>query len=171
MNPVLPKTDSRNDTAKPVQESKEERLKVPMGNTPAAQVERKSPPAGGQQQPAAQVKEEKEPVPPPSQTFKPERPPEEKTTPLPRPATEKREPPRETGIEMPPVPVMEYNINPRQKDLLEKLKSIKKITRKEYAEMFNVSIPTAARDLKELMDKQLLKAEGPLGPGRWYELV
>jgi HAE1 family hydrophobic/amphiphilic exporter-1 len=62
-------------------------------------------------------------------------------------------------------------INPRQQELLEKLKTIKKITRKEYAKLFNISIPTAARDLKELVDKKLIKAQGPLGPGRWYELL
>jgi len=36
--------------------------------------------------------------------------------------------------------------------------------------MFKVSIPTASRDLKELTDKELIKGQGPLGPGRWYEL-
>jgi predicted HTH transcriptional regulator len=113
------------------------------------QTEKKSPPA--------QIKEEKKEPAKPFPVSKPELPPAEKAPSLPR--------------EIPPPPAMEYNINPRQKDLLERLKSIKKITRKEYAEMFNVSIPTAARDLKELMDKQLLKAEGPLGPGRWYEPV
>lgn len=62
-------------------------------------------------------------------------------------------------------------LNPRQKELLEKLKEMKKITRKEYAQMFGVSVPTAARDLKELVDKNLVQPHGPLGPGRWYELV
>ncbi|MCX7927242.1 MAG: efflux RND transporter permease subunit [Candidatus Omnitrophica bacterium] len=61
-------------------------------------------------------------------------------------------------------------LNPRQQQLIEKLKIIKKITRKEYAEMFSISIPTASRDLKELVDKHILRARGPLGPGRWYEL-
>jgi HAE1 family hydrophobic/amphiphilic exporter-1 len=68
-------------------------------------------------------------------------------------------------------PSDKQELNPRQKELLEKLKEIKKITRKECAQMFRVSIPTAARDLKELTDKKLLKAQGPLGPGRWYELI
>ena len=54
--------------------------------------------------------------------------------------------------------------------MLEYLKEKKKITRKEYAQVFKVSIPTAARDLKELLDKGLVVARGPLGPGRWYEL-
>lgn len=63
-----------------------------------------------------------------------------------------------------------YELSLRQKELVEKLKVLKKITRKEYAKEFKISIPTAARDLKELVDKNILKARGPLGPGRWYEL-
>jgi len=62
-------------------------------------------------------------------------------------------------------------LNSRQAELLEKLKTVKRITRKEYADMFNISIPTAARDLRELVDKKVLKPQGPLGPGRWYELA
>jgi len=62
-------------------------------------------------------------------------------------------------------------LNPRQKELLVKLKELKKVTRKEYAQIFKISVPTAARDLKELADKGLIKGQGPLGPGRWYELV
>ncbi len=62
-------------------------------------------------------------------------------------------------------------LNPRQKELLEKLKGLKRITRKEYAKEFKISIPTASRDLKELVDKGLIKGQGPLGPGRWYEFV
>jgi HAE1 family hydrophobic/amphiphilic exporter-1 len=61
-------------------------------------------------------------------------------------------------------------LNERQVEILEKLKTIKKITRKQYAEMFSISVPTAARDLKELLKRNLLRARGPLGPGRWYEL-
>jgi HAE1 family hydrophobic/amphiphilic exporter-1 len=62
-------------------------------------------------------------------------------------------------------------LNARQIEILEKLKTLKKVTRKEYAEMFGISIPTAARDLKRLLDIKLLCAQGPLGPGRWYELT
>jgi len=58
----------------------------------------------------------------------------------------------------------------RQIQLLEHIKKSGRITRKEYADLFKISIPTAARDLRGLMDKGFLKAEGPLGPGRWYEL-
>lgn len=76
----------------------------------------------------------------------------------PRPAKEK--------IEKPASPYL----NKRQAQLLEHIKSSGRITRKEYSDLFNISVPTAARDLKYLMDKGFLKAEGPLGPGRWYEL-
>jgi predicted HTH transcriptional regulator len=58
----------------------------------------------------------------------------------------------------------------RQSRLLEHIKKAGRITRKEYSDLFNISVPTAARDLRYLMDKGFLKAEGPLGPGRWYEL-
>ena len=58
----------------------------------------------------------------------------------------------------------------RQIQLLEYIKKSGKITRKEYSDLFRISVPTAARDLRYLMDKGFLKAEGPLGPGRWYEL-
>jgi hypothetical protein len=58
----------------------------------------------------------------------------------------------------------------RHSRLLEHIKKAGRITRKEYSDLFNISVPTAARDLRYLMDKGFLKAEGPLGPGRWYEL-
>ena len=82
--------------------------------------------------------------------------------------------PSEEALVKPSVPSIlepKPEMNPRQKELLEKLKTLKKITRKEYAKEFNISIPTAARDLKELVDKKLIKPQGPLGPGRWYELA
>jgi hypothetical protein len=88
------------------------------------------------------------------------------------------ETPKETEALAPPVTPVQPEIsqtarelNPRQKELLEKLKTLQKITRKDYAVMFNISVPTAARDLKELVDKKLLLPKGPLGPGRWYELL
>jgi len=62
-------------------------------------------------------------------------------------------------------------LNARQTELIEKLKTMQRVTRKEYAEIFAISIPTAARDLKELVDRKILKASGPLGPGRWYEIA
>lgn len=62
-------------------------------------------------------------------------------------------------------------LNVRQKELLEYLKENKKITRKEYIDKFNVSMPTAARDFKELQDKNIIKPYGPLGQGRYFVLT
>lgn len=59
----------------------------------------------------------------------------------------------------------------RQEEALAYIRQAGRLTRKEYAEHFQVSIPTAARDLKELVKKGYLKGMGPLGPGRWYELT
>jgi hydrophobic/amphiphilic exporter-1 (mainly G- bacteria), HAE1 family len=58
----------------------------------------------------------------------------------------------------------------RQYALIDRLKMTGRITRKEYTDMLNISPATAARDLKILLDKKILVAKGPLGPGRWYEL-
>ena len=57
----------------------------------------------------------------------------------------------------------------RQEEALAYIRQVGRLTRKEYAEHFRISIPTAARDLKELVKKGYLKGVGPLGPGRWYE--
>ncbi len=65
----------------------------------------------------------------------------------------------------------EMPLNRRQERLLEHLRQVKRITRKEYADVFGISVPTAARDLKELLDRRLIRARGPLGPGRWYEMM
>ncbi|MDD2702394.1 MAG: efflux RND transporter permease subunit [Candidatus Omnitrophica bacterium] len=93
---------------------------------------------------------------------------EQKTLPTPRPEQQSATPVQPAfGTEQ----KSESELNPRQKDILEKLKTLKKITRKDYARMCNISIPTAARDLKEMVDKKLLQPQGPLGPGRWYELT
>ena len=84
-------------------------------------------------------------------------------------------PPKPTPM-LPEPPIPEETARPlpmfnkRQEQLIEHLKKIKRITRKEYALKFKISVPTAARDLKELLDKGILVANGPLGPGRWYEL-
>ena len=73
-------------------------------------------------------------------------------------------------IVLPPPKAPLSRLNKRQEQLIEHLKKIGKITRKEYAQLFNISVPTAARDLRELLSKGILTANGPLGPGRWYEL-
>ncbi len=69
-----------------------------------------------------------------------------------------------------PQPEEEMPLNRRQERLLEHLKQVRRITRKEYSDVFGISVPTAARDLKDLLDRGLVRARGPLGPGRWYEL-
>lgn len=62
-------------------------------------------------------------------------------------------------------------LNPRQLKLLERLKTHNRITRKEYVELTGASVPTAARDLKELVDRGLIRGFGPLARGRYYELA
>jgi len=62
-------------------------------------------------------------------------------------------------------------LSKRQEEALATIREKGRITRKEYAEHFQISIPTAARDLKELLQKGHLRGVGPLGPGRWYEPV
>lgn len=64
----------------------------------------------------------------------------------------------------------ELILNERQKRLIEYLQKNGRITRKDYAELFNISIATAARDLKELQNRGIIKSRGPKGPGRWYEI-
>ncbi|MFC1667461.1 efflux RND transporter permease subunit [Candidatus Omnitrophota bacterium] len=97
-------------------------------------------------------------------------PPETETKPPP----ETKLPPEQPGPTETKLPLVSKKplskLNKRQEQLLDYLKEIKRITRKEYAQFFKISVPTAARDLKELLDKGLLIANGPLGPGRWYEL-
>ncbi|MFC1509214.1 efflux RND transporter permease subunit [Candidatus Omnitrophota bacterium] len=95
--------------------------------------------------------------------------------PPPKPKLELPKPkPKPIASEVPIIPVapepLLSGLNRRQIKLLEHLKNVKKITRKEYAMLFKISVPTAARDLKELLDKGSVIARGPLGPGRWYEL-
>lgn len=59
----------------------------------------------------------------------------------------------------------------RQKALIAYLAVDKRLTRAEYIEKFAISAITASRDLKEMVEKGLIKAAGPRGPGRYYELV
>ncbi len=63
------------------------------------------------------------------------------------------------------------DINSRQRKAIAYILENNKLTRKQYTQLFKVSIATAARDLKELLDRKLVCAEGPLGPGRWYEIA
>ena len=74
---------------------------------------------------------------------------------------------------VPPKPPQESpqpELNPRQKKAVEYLKVKGRITRKEYSELFVCSIPTAARDLKELLDLGVIVGKGPFAIGRYYEL-
>jgi len=64
----------------------------------------------------------------------------------------------------------EDSLTDRQQELISYLRKNKKITRKEYSEKFNVSIPTAARDLRVLHGKKILEAKGPAAVGRYYVL-
>jgi HAE1 family hydrophobic/amphiphilic exporter-1 len=62
-------------------------------------------------------------------------------------------------------------LNKRQRRALEYLKQYGTVTRKDYAKIFKTSIPTAARDLKDLTGRGLIVGRGPLAVGRYYELV
>jgi hydrophobic/amphiphilic exporter-1 (mainly G- bacteria), HAE1 family len=58
----------------------------------------------------------------------------------------------------------------RQKELIDYLKNNNQITRKEYADKFNISVPTAARDLKNLLKAGIIISKGPAAVGRYYVL-
>ncbi|MCM8794946.1 MAG: efflux RND transporter permease subunit [Candidatus Omnitrophica bacterium] len=62
-------------------------------------------------------------------------------------------------------------LNPRQIQLLEHLKTHGRITRKEYVQLASVSVPTAARDLADLVERGLIEGIGPLAKGRYYILA
>ncbi|MDP8252787.1 MAG: efflux RND transporter permease subunit [Candidatus Kaelpia aquatica] len=63
------------------------------------------------------------------------------------------------------------DLNQRQIEALEHLRQQGRLRRQEYVQMFNVSIATAARDLKDLQKKKIITPEGPSGPGRWYRMT
>jgi len=84
---------------------------------------------------------------------------------------EKIKPKKEKVVEKKKLPPeLLKGLSLRQKKAIDYLTTNHKITRKDYAEMVDVSISTAARDLKGLIDRNILIAKGPAGPGRWYEL-
>lgn len=137
----------------------------------------------------AEPAKEQKPQPPPEKEFKQDKPTVKAEEPYnlqeERPAPEEKPkqgqpivPPAEE-LQLPQEPAMPVEkaikrkpkLNSRQVELLEKLKTIKRITRAEYAEMFSISVPTAARDLKGLLKKKHIRVRGPRGHGRWYELV
>ncbi|MBU0759186.1 MAG: efflux RND transporter permease subunit [Candidatus Omnitrophica bacterium] len=94
----------------------------------------------------------------------------ESVKPEPKAEKPKIEPPAAIALPEKKPEGLSLKLNKRQEQFLEHLRVKKKITRKEYSQLFKISVPTAARDLKELVDKNIIIARGPLGPGRWYEL-
>ncbi|MBN1587281.1 MAG: efflux RND transporter permease subunit [Candidatus Omnitrophica bacterium] len=80
------------------------------------------------------------------------------------------EEPEKTG-QIPELGCLDFQLNERQQKFLRILTQKRWLTRTEYAREFDVSVPTAARDLKELFETGCVKAKGPLGPGRYYELT
>ncbi len=61
-------------------------------------------------------------------------------------------------------------LTPRHKELIIYLRKNNKITRKKYSDQFGISVPTAARDIKLLLDKGIIIAKGPAAIGRYYML-
>ncbi|PIY83204.1 MAG: hypothetical protein COY77_05880, partial [Candidatus Omnitrophica bacterium CG_4_10_14_0_8_um_filter_43_18] len=59
----------------------------------------------------------------------------------------------------------------RQKELILYLIQNDRITRPEYIIKLNVSVATAARDIKDMLDRGLIKTCGPQAVGRYYELA
>ncbi|MBI3332649.1 MAG: efflux RND transporter permease subunit, partial [Candidatus Omnitrophica bacterium] len=78
-----------------------------------------------------------------------------------------RPPPQSPPPASQPAPML----NPRQQQMLDHLKSHERITRKEYVQLTGASVPTAARDLKELMTLGLIRGFGPFARGRYYRLA
>ncbi|MFH1504141.1 MAG: DeoR family transcriptional regulator [Candidatus Omnitrophota bacterium] len=62
-------------------------------------------------------------------------------------------------------------ISDRQKEILEYLKNNNKITRKEYMDKFSISKATAARDLKELQDRNMIRLSDHEGQTRYFSLA
>ncbi len=102
---------------------------------------------------------------PEEEQAKPEEIPREEET-LKRPATEP-----DTRTTPPEVSEsLKKTLRSRHLKLLDYLKENESISRADYAKLCSISVPTAARDLKKLTKMGLIKAEGPLGPGRVYML-
>ena len=80
-------------------------------------------------------------------------------------------PEKDILLEALPEKYRSLELTKRQKELVLYLLDYKKITRLEYTEKFGISIITAARDLKDLLQKGLIKAAGPKATGRYYILV
>jgi len=63
------------------------------------------------------------------------------------------------------------NLNERQIKAVLYLKEKGKINNSDYQNLNNVSRETATRDLKELIDRQLMKSSGQKGAGAFYTLI
>lgn len=62
-------------------------------------------------------------------------------------------------------------LNERQKLIIEYLKTSERVTNKEYQEQTGCSDRTASRDLKDLVEKGILKSSETRGVGAYYELI
>jgi len=60
-------------------------------------------------------------------------------------------------------------LNERQIKAVKFVKENSQITNAEYQVLFNVSRNTASRDLKELVEKNVLKSSDVKGAGAYYE--
>lgn len=63
------------------------------------------------------------------------------------------------------------DLNDRQKKAIEFLKEHKKITSKEYAELFKITERTARNDLKKLVDKNIIVQKGESKKTTYYEFA
>jgi HAE1 family hydrophobic/amphiphilic exporter-1 len=93
--------------------------------------------------------------------------------PLPEANEETRAPEEKSAGEINALPgkYLTLELAKREKELILYLLENKRITRPEYMHRFNVSVATAARDLRGMLDKGVLKALGPKAIGRYYELL
>ncbi len=66
--------------------------------------------------------------------------------------------------------LIKLGLNDRQVKAIFFVKEKGKITNKEYQEIFGVARMTATRDLKELVEKGVLKSSDTKGAGSYYEL-
>jgi len=149
---VLPKEEPRKPKEKPPKQPLLEKTEAP----PKLPIIEMPPP----QKEIVPPSEQKTPAPPASPEKKPE-------PPRPKPT----KPPTPLSPPVQPTKPDTSGLTERQRKLIDYLTENKKITRKQYATLFGVSVPTAARDLKELVDKGLIRGVGPLARGRYYELV
>jgi hypothetical protein len=116
-------------------------------------------------EPPQEIKPPEEKKPEPKKEIPEVKPPEEKA-PRPPQAPKIKDIPERGKI---PIDLWDSLVS-RQQELIKYIRQNRKITRKEYADKFNISVPTAARDLKFLTDKGILTAKGPAAVGRYYVL-